>query len=282
MRKMLLSFVLLVSAGIGNARGEMIVKETGDSNRVLVMIPGFACSGDVWDETAAALSLQYHCLQLTLPGFAGAVPTEQPSFQKMEEQIVGELLKRHIQKASFIGHSMGGGLAMAIAADYPEMVESVCIVDALPCLSALYNPAFKANPDKDYSAEVERFMSMDDEQYKRTQQMGAATQTCSPERIPTILDWVAKTDRRTYISMYHSYSNTDLRETLNRVQTKMLVLLEPQFRGIENTVRHQFAGKKDTEIHFASKGLHFIMYDDWDWYINHIMSFFNYHVDKAV
>ena len=121
MRKMLLFFVLLVSAGIGNARGEMIVKETGDSNRVLVMIPGFACSGDVWDETAAALSLQYHCLQLTLPGFAGAVPTEQPSFQKMEEQIVGELLKRHIQKASFIGHSMG---------------------------------AFKANPDKDYSAEV--------------------------------------------------------------------------------------------------------------------------------
>ena len=116
---------------------------------------------------------------------------------------------------------------------------------------------------------------MGEEQYSQMQQMGTATQTCSPERIPTILDWVTKTDRLTYISMYYSYNNTDLREALYKVKTKMLILLEPQFRGIENLVKNQYANSENTEIFFATKGLHFIMYDDWDWYINQVQRYFS-------
>jgi pimeloyl-ACP methyl ester carboxylesterase len=33
-----------------------------------------------------------------------------------------------IEKPVIIGHSMGGGLAMAIAADYPELVGKIVIV----------------------------------------------------------------------------------------------------------------------------------------------------------
>lgn len=275
MRKCIILLTTITMACGISAKGEILVKESGNGNRTLVMIPGFACSGDVWDETSIILGDKYHCLQLTLPGFADASPTEQPSFRKMEEQIVEELQKRHLKQVSLIGHSMGGGLAMAIAADYPELVDKVCIVDALPCLSALYNPSFKANPNKDYSEEIEKALSMGEEQYSQMQQMGTATQTCSPERIPTILDWVTKTDRLTYISMYYSYNNTDLREALYKVKTKMLILLEPQFRGIENLVKNQYANSENTEIFFATKGLHFIMYDDWDWYINQVQRYFS-------
>jgi hypothetical protein len=34
-----------------------------------------------------------------------------------------------------------GGLALAIASDYPELIDKI-VVDALPCLAALRDPSF--------------------------------------------------------------------------------------------------------------------------------------------
>jgi pimeloyl-ACP methyl ester carboxylesterase len=36
---------------------------------------------------------------------------------------------------------MGGGLALAIASDYPELIDKIVVVDALPCLAALRDPS---------------------------------------------------------------------------------------------------------------------------------------------
>ena len=247
-------------------KADVLVKESGNGSKVLVMIPGFACSGDVWDETASLLADEYHCLQLTLPGFAGASALEKPSFKGMEKQIIAELKNRKLTHVSLIGHSMGGGLAMAIASHYPEMVDQVIIVDALPCLSALYNPAFKADPNKDNTAAINQMMQMDDARYQQMTQMGAATQTLTIDKIPTINAWASKTDRLTYFSMYYDYTNTDLRQDLCNIKAPMLVLLEPQFRGVDQMVKSQFAACPNATIRYATKGLHFIMYDDWDWY----------------
>jgi pimeloyl-ACP methyl ester carboxylesterase len=259
--------VLMAIVCVECVKAEVVIKECGTGNKVLVMIPGFACSGDVWDETAQVMSKDYHCLQLTLPGFAGAKALEKPSFKNMEQLIVNELRKRNLTHVSLMGHSMGGGLAMAIAAHYPDMVDKLYIVDALPCLSALYNPAFKTNPNKDYTAEIEKMMQMDDARYEQMTQMGAATQTLSIDKIPTINSWAAKTDRRTYFSMYYDYTNTDLRNDIKNIKAPMLVLLEPQFLGIDQMIKKQFEGCPGANIRYATKGLHFIMYDDWDWFI---------------
>ena len=266
MKQKTLLLVLLALICTACAKADVLVKESGNGSKVMVMIPGFACSGDVWDETASLLGEEYHCLQLTLPGFAGASALEKPSFKGMEEQIVTALKRRNLTHVSLIGHSMGGGLAMAIAAHYPEMVDRVIIVDALPCLSALYNPAFKADPEKDYTAAINQMMQMDDARYQQMTQMGAATQTLTIDKIPTINGWASKTDRRTYFSMYYDYTNTDLRSDLKNIKAPMLVLLEPQFRGVDQMVRSQFAECPDATIRYATKGLHFIMYDDWDWF----------------
>lgn len=263
--------VLMALVCVEYVKAEVVVKECGTGNKVLVMIPGFACSGDVWDETAQMLRKDYHCLQLTLPGFAGAKALAKPSFKNMEQQIVDELRQRNLKHVSLMGHSMGGGLAMAIAAHYPDMVDKLYIVDALPCLSALYNPAFKANPNKDYTAEIERMMQMDDARYEQMTQMGAATQTLSIDKIPTINGWASKTDRHTYFSMYYDYTNIDLRNDIKNIKAPMLVLLEPQFLGIDQMIKKQFEGCPNATIRYATKGLHFIMYDDWDWFAKQLV-----------
>ena len=66
--------------------------------------------------------------------------------------------------------------------------------------------------------------------------------------------------------MYYDYTNTDLRAELKNIKAPMLVLLEPQFRGVDQMVKSQFEACPDATIRYATKGLHFIMYDDWDWF----------------
>lgn len=74
-----------------------------------------------------------------------------PSFENWEMQIARFIKEKNIEKPILIGHSMGGGLALALAADFPYIVRRIVIVDALPCLMALTNPEFKSMPAKDCS-----------------------------------------------------------------------------------------------------------------------------------
>ena len=108
------------------------VEKSGEGNRTIVFIPGFACSGDVWTETKSTYEKDFTCYTLTMAGFADAAPQENPTFEKWKLGIANFIKAENIVKPIIIGHSMGGGLAMAIAADYPQLIEKIVVVDALP------------------------------------------------------------------------------------------------------------------------------------------------------
>jgi pimeloyl-ACP methyl ester carboxylesterase len=107
------------------------------ANKLIIFIPGFASSGEVWNETKVAFEKEYTCYTLTMAGFAGVKPQPNPSFENWEDEIANYIKTNKIEKPILIGHSMGGGLALAIAADYPELIGKIVVVDALPCLSGL-------------------------------------------------------------------------------------------------------------------------------------------------
>ena len=48
-----------------------------------------------------------------------------------------------------IGHSMGGNLAAELAADLPERIGRVIIVDALPCMRCVMMPGVPAEAVSD-------------------------------------------------------------------------------------------------------------------------------------
>ena len=69
---------------------------------------------------------------------------------------------------------MGGGLALAVAADFPTLVGKIVIVDALPCLMALTHPDFNPVADKDCSDMITRITAMNHEQFVRMRGMGCS------------------------------------------------------------------------------------------------------------
>ena len=113
------------------------VKTYGTGTQALVFIPGFACSGEVWQETVTALQDRYTCYVLTMPGFAGVPPETSPSFEGWKKQIIHFIRDRQLRKPYLVGHSMGGGLALAVAADCPNLLQGVVVQPCTAPISSL-------------------------------------------------------------------------------------------------------------------------------------------------
>lgn len=197
-----------------------------------------------------------------MAGFAGVAPEENPSFESWKNKIAQFIQDEKIDKPILVGHSMGGGLVLALASDFPELIKKIVVVDALPCLMALNNPGFQSNPNKDYSEFVNQMLAMNGEQFNRMLKMSAASLTTDSLKFSTIADWSLASDRKTYGLMYYDFTNTDLRERIKNITVPSLILLEPQFKNIEPVIEEQYKHLPDTELRYATKGLHFLMYDD--------------------
>lgn len=92
-------------------------------------------------------------------------------------------------------------------------------------------------------------------------------------KIAMLAGWSLKSDRYTFAALYCDFINTDLRERIATVQCPALVLLEPSFEQIKPAINEQFSKMKTADIRYATKGLHFIMYDDKDWFEKQLNSF---------
>lgn len=273
-----LLIIMLFFAAVCNIFGQektypFEVKKTGKGKQSLLFIPGLASSGEVWNETTAKFEKDFTCYTLTMAGFAGAKPEADPNFKDWEKGIAAYIKDHKIQKPVIIGHSMGGGLALAIAADYPELVGKIVIVDTLPCLAAISNPAFTSKENNDCSAMISTFTAMPDEQFKKMQNQSIPRLLADTSMQDTVIGWSMKSDRKTFAKMFCDFSNTDLRETIKNIQCPSLILLESYFVSLKPSIEAQYKNLKNANFQYSTKGLHFIMYDDKEWYFNQLNNF---------
>ncbi|MFT3679660.1 MAG: alpha/beta hydrolase [Ferruginibacter sp.] len=248
---------------------------TGQGDQPILFIPGFGCSGEVWNDTKKLYENKYKCYGLTMPGFAGVPPTANPSFQQWVNEIAAYIKHLKINKPVLVGHSMGGAMAMAIAAQYPELVSKVVVVDALPCLAALMDPSFKSNENIDCSAMIAQMTAASDEQFYQMQKQSIKQLVADTSKQAAIINWTTRSDKNTFGKMFCDFSNTDLRNSINSIQCPVLILLEPYFAGIQGAINDQYKNLKTATILYATKGLHFIMFDDKTWYEEQLNNFVN-------
>lgn len=249
------------------------VVKSGKGNKSIMFIPGFASSGEVWDETKAIFEKEYTCYTLTMAGFAGSKPQQDPSFKNWVKSIATYIKENKIEKPIIVGHSMGGGLALAIASDYPELIEKIVVVDALPSLSALINPFFQSTEKTACSAILNQITSLTKDQFCQMQKMAISRLVADTSKQDLVLSWSMNSDRETFAKMYCDFSNTDLREKIGNIKCPVLILLEEPFKNMKPAIEEQYKKLKNANIQYADKGLHFIMYDDKDWYLEQLSKF---------
>ena len=273
--------LLIILMSFSNKNGHDLQKEnypfkvekTGHGSQSIIFIPGFASSGDVWNETKSQFEKNYTCYTLTMAGFAGVPAQPNPTFKNWEESIANYIKNNHIEKPILVGHSMGGGLALALAADYPDLIKKIVVVDALPCLAAMQNPSFKAKENNDCTPIVDNMMKMTPDQFYKMQKMTIPSLVADTSRQEMIVSWSVKSDRKTFGEMYCDFMNTDLREKIVNIKCPSLILLESYFKNFEPVINEQYKNLKNADLQYAGKGLHFIMYDDKDWYLEQLQNF---------
>lgn len=279
MKKYKIFFILvLVFAAVCNIFGQIRsypfeVKKSGKGSQTIIFIPGLASSGEVWNENVTKFDKNFSCYVLTMKGFAGVKPLAGASFKDWEKGIAEYIADQKIEKPIIIGHSMGGGLAMALAADYPDLLSRIVVVDGLPCLAALSDPNFKSKENNDCTSMVTKMTTMTDDQFKQMQTGTIPHLVADPSMQQTVVEWSMKSDRTTFATMYCDFSNTDLREKIQTIKCPALILLESYFVNFKPAIESQYKNLKTADMRYASKGLHFIMYDDKDWYFEQLNNF---------
>lgn len=274
--KITIVFFLIIAACLNTfAQNQLAfeVNKTGQGSKSIIFIPGFACSGEVWNDTKALFEKDYTCYTLTMAGFAGVPPHETVTFKYWENSIATYIKENKINKPIIIGHSMGGGLAMALAADYPDLIDKIVVVDALPCLAAVMNPTFQSVEKPDCSAMVNQISAATEEQFYQIQKMSVPRMVANSSKGDLIVDWSVKSDRKTFGEMYCDFSNTDLREKIAAVKCPALILLQAHFKTLKSSIEEQYKNLKTANLQYANQGLHFIMYDDQEWYFNQLNNF---------
>jgi pimeloyl-ACP methyl ester carboxylesterase len=106
----------------------------------VILIPGLTAGREVWRGTVAALpGYRYHLIQVS--GFAGAAARGNragPIVAPLAEEIARYIADRRLDRPAIVGHSMGGTLAMMIAARRPGLAGRIMVVDMLPEPAGLF------------------------------------------------------------------------------------------------------------------------------------------------
>jgi pimeloyl-ACP methyl ester carboxylesterase len=112
-------------------RFSVVVQGTGPD---VILIPGLTGSRDVWKGTVAALpGYRYHLVQVA--GFGGTPARGNARgnvVAPLAEEIARYIAARGLRRPAIVGHSMGGTVAMMVAARHPALAGKVMVVDMLP------------------------------------------------------------------------------------------------------------------------------------------------------
>jgi pimeloyl-ACP methyl ester carboxylesterase len=102
--------------------------------RPLVLLHGFMMSHFYFRDLLPALSAIYDVVALDLPGFGESdrpapdrFAYDLPAFARVTAEVMTAL---SIDRAAVLGHSMGGGVALTLAARHPEKVERLVLMAA--------------------------------------------------------------------------------------------------------------------------------------------------------
>jgi pimeloyl-ACP methyl ester carboxylesterase len=103
----------------------------GGEGPVLLMIHGIAVSSEHWREVLEPLAHRHTVIAPDLPGHGMSVggPGDY-SLGNLATGLRDLLLSLGHERATLVGHSLGGGIAMQFAYQFPEMVERLVLVSS--------------------------------------------------------------------------------------------------------------------------------------------------------
>ncbi len=275
LRNLLLALVLLLapSAALAGpfASDRITVKVEGKGPDV-VLVPGLTSSPAAWKFTVPAVpGYRYHLVQVK--GFAGTAPEGNANgdlIKRSAEDIARYIAEAKLKKPAVVGHSMGGTIALMIAARHPSAVSRVMVVDQVPWMGIFFGAPGTTPDTLRPTADAMRAQMAAQPAEARAAQINAMTAgmvATEAERAGVAKSGV-DSDQKATAGAFHELLVTDLRPELPRITVPATVLYVTP-RGapvtdaqVDAVYQASYAGLKGTKLVRIPDSAHFIMYDN--------------------
>ncbi len=275
--KILLFGLLILSSLSITAQDKTFEVDVIGEGDPILLFPGFTCTGDVWNATVNELSKNYECHVFTFAGFGDVPAIEKPWLPKIKDGVVNYISEKELDNTVLIGHSLGGALALWMAADGNSFKELI-IVDALPSTGALMMPNFKSEYMVYDSPYNKQLLAMNDADFEAMAQQMASSMTKEKLNQEKIKNWMIQADRETYVYGYTDLLKLDLREDLAKINSPVTILAATEPYGLDmakSTYELQYKALAEYTIEFANGSSHFMMYDQPQWFIENLKNALN-------
>ena len=134
-------------------------RSVGDeSNPPVLFLHGFMGSCDDWRPIAEGLAIQFHCVAVDLPGHGETVIDGPGTLYRIEqcaEALVEWIKQKSIHHPHCVGYSMGGRLALYLAARHAEHFSSFVIESGSPGLNEESGRNDRRKRDKQLASRLE-------------------------------------------------------------------------------------------------------------------------------
>jgi pimeloyl-ACP methyl ester carboxylesterase len=130
----------------------------------LLLLHGFQSNAHTWDTFSAAMADRYHVLALDQRGHGdtGWAAGGEYAPGAFIGDIVGFIDALQLAPAMLVGHSMGGRHAAMVAADHPDRVRQVVIVDTPAELPPRITAMLSQQSERDAPPVVETFATFEE------------------------------------------------------------------------------------------------------------------------
>ena len=225
----LITGLTLIRADVSLAAGastRFSVAVTGEG-RDIILIPGLATAGEVWDATVKHLASNHRVHVVQIAGFGGADSGANRADGDMLPALVSEIAQyaASLARPAIIGHSLGGLMAIEVAAQKPDAISQVLVVDALPFFALTINPGATVDTAKPMATMMRnQLMAQTDAQYSASAPMTAARLAKSAAGRASVTAWAAASDRVVVGKAMYEDMVTDARPLLPQIRAKTTVL----------------------------------------------------------
>lgn len=106
----------------------MAYVEAGKGSHTLLFIHGLACYSQSWQKNMDSLQHQFRCIAIDLPGNGYSGYADYPYSISFFASCVKDFIQHlGLQQVTLVGHSLGGQIAIRLAADNPEMIKGLVL-----------------------------------------------------------------------------------------------------------------------------------------------------------
>ncbi|MDY8137786.1 alpha/beta hydrolase [Aquimarina sp. 2201CG5-10] len=263
MKKFSITIVLFAIINFSFGQTSAITVEITGQGDPILFLPGFTNPGTIWNETVSNLEGDFQSYLVSYAGFNGNAPIEMPWYDTIKNELIDYIKNKDLKNIRIIGHSMGGNLAIDLAAAVPNKIKSLILVDSIPCMRELMMPGVTEDQIQYKSPFNQQMLAMNETQFKQTAMMMAQNMTNKKDKVTTLLDWMMEADRKTYVYGYTDLLKLDLRKVLDKISSKTLILgaAFPTIEIAEANYKKQYAALSNKTIDMIPDSKHFIMFD---------------------